>query len=304
MSLLINANKFLKTIVAVIFALVFVFNVYAVENGTLTQTNASLKVYYADIIIDVEENGIVDITGTTNYPKFQNVANSQDFTSKDGKMWTLEVNSDEKFETFIFEANLPENANINYIKTTPTFRISNEDGKIKIIGTGENKPFTLIVQYEIEFRQLSFFKQNFELLLFIILIVLVILTIIATYIITTRVVLDKKIAEELGKIEHMQKGGTNDNGNITMMSKSKVEDAEEEVKTEEKKPPYDYNILPQRQKDIIDILREKGKITQKELETIMEIPKSSVSRNVRTLEIKGIVKKESVGQTNYLSVIE
>ncbi len=36
---------------------------------------------------------------------------------------------------------MPEYTQINYIKTTPTFRISNRKNKIKIIGTGEEKPF-------------------------------------------------------------------------------------------------------------------------------------------------------------------
>ena len=52
------------------------------------------------------------------------------------------------------------------------------------------------------------------------------------------------------------------------------------------------------------ILKKEGKITQKELEEKMQIPKSSISRNVKTLQVKSILKKESVGQTNYLSLEE
>ena len=75
-------------------------------------------------------------------------------------------------------------------------------------------------------------------------------------------------------------------------------------KKEEKaiRKEIDLAILPERQKEIINILKIKNKITQKELEEIMKIPKASISRNVKTLQVKGILKKEQVGNTNYISL--
>lgn len=64
--------------------------------------------------------------------------------------------------------------------------------------------------------------------------------------------------------------------------------------------PIDISHLPERQQEIINILRDKKKVTQKQLEELMNIPKSSVSRNVQALFIKGIVEKQNVGQSNYV----
>ncbi len=63
----------------------------------------------------------------------------------------------------------------------------------------------------------------------------------------------------------------------------------------------EYEHLNERQKEILSIL-QLGKITQKKLEETMQIPKASISRNVKTLCIKGYIQKEQVGNTNYLSI--
>ena len=231
--------------------------------------NLMFSQYYADIIINLEDNGAVSIEGKTNYDKFILAKNSQKYTSKEGEYWILNISTKEKFSNFIYELKLPANAEINYMKTTPNFRIENEDNKITIIGTGEDKPFTLIVQYKITITE-DFLKNNlinYGLIGIIILLGAVI-----------SLIVKKSRTKNLKEKE------------LKINDKIEIEDK------------VDLTILPQRQQDIISILKSRGKITQKELEKQMEIPKSSISRNIQTLVIKGIIKKEQVGVTNYISL--
>ena len=39
--------------------------------------------YYADVIINVHEDGKIDISGSSNHPLFAPVSNSEDFTVKE-----------------------------------------------------------------------------------------------------------------------------------------------------------------------------------------------------------------------------
>ena len=71
---------------------------------------------------------------------------------------------------------------------------------------------------------------------------------------------------------------------------------------EENKVNYDIKNLPERQQEVIKLVEKNKKMTQKQLEAAMSIPKSSVSRNVQALVIKGILKKEKAGQSNYITL--
>jgi len=72
------------------------------------------------------------------------------------------------------------------------------------------------------------------------------------------------------------------------------------VKGEMKKTLPEYiNGLPQRQREIVHLLKKAGgQLTQKQLEERMSIPKSSISRNVDGLSRKGIVERQSLGLSN------
>lgn len=220
--------------------------------------------YLADIEIEVFDDGSVSIDGTTNYEDFENVVRSQQYTSKQSEYWVLNISTEERFENYLFELTLPRYAQINYMKLTPNFRIEEENNQIKLIGTGENKPFTLIVQYKIDNKK-ALLSQNaliFGLSALFIILVLVILF--------------------FGY--RLIKNSDNKKNEVT---------PEEEFK-------IDISHLPERQQEIIKILKDKKKVTQKELEKVMGIPKSSVSRNVQALFIKGIVEKQNIGQSNYV----
>ncbi len=56
--------------------------------------------------------------------------------------------------------------------------------------------------------------------------------------------------------------------------------------------------LSERQKKIIELLGKKDGVTQKYIEEKLNLPKSSISRNISTLERKGIIKKITKGFSN------
>lgn len=104
--------------------------------------------YYADVEIEVDDSGLVTIEGKTNHDKL-NVQGSPEYTSKKAAYWVLNITTEEIFSDYIYELRLPKNAQVNYIKTAKLSRIDHSGKYINIIGTGEDKPFTLIVQYKI-----------------------------------------------------------------------------------------------------------------------------------------------------------
>lgn len=61
--------------------------------------------------------------------------------------------------------------------------------------------------------------------------------------------------------------------------------------------------LTHRQKQIMELLMAKSKpLTQTEIEEELKLPKSSVSRNIRTLEMKGLIEKEKTGMSNKICI--
>ncbi len=66
---------------------------------------------------------------------------------------------------------------------------------------------------------------------------------------------------------------------------------------------YNKDTLTERQKQIVDIIeKENRSLTQKQLEEKMNIPKSSLSRNIESLVQRGILAKETKGMTNSLYI--
>lgn len=223
--------------------------------------------YYADISINVNEDGGVSVNGKTDFSGLQNITNSQLYTYKNKEYWILNISFDDVFDYYLFELTLPQSSQINYIKTTPDIRFEDSNDRLKVIGVGENRKFNLVVQYKITNYVID--EQNSSVAIMII-IVLLITIMTWLYLLFKNNPLNKKemILPEEDPIN-----------NVVDIS----------------------DVLPERQKDILKILRDNnGKISQKELENKMEIPKSSISRNVKTLESKGLISKERIGQINYI----
>ena len=68
-----------------------------------------------------------------------------------------------------------------------------------------------------------------------------------------------------------------------------------------KKIKNNRDHFPKRQQDILEILdKNNGKISQDDLNKIMLIPKSSISRNIHSLEQKSIIKIERFGHRKWI----
>lgn len=230
---------------------------------------------FAQIEIFVDDTGAVSIEGITNLDELNNIKQSQIFTSKTQEFWILNISTKQELDSFVFNLYMPQYSKVNYIKTTPNLKIEEENDRIKFIGIGENKPLNILVQYKIQ-KPENIITTN---PLIYISLFIIIISILGIFILLFKLI--KKYNSPI-KIES-KPNKINNNENIKIIIPEN---------------------LPQRQKDIINILKDNKILTQKQLEEKMQIPKSSISRNVRTLEIKGYLIKEKSGQTNYLKLNE
>jgi uncharacterized membrane protein len=224
-------------------------------------TIVSAADYYADVSINVDKEGFVTIDGTTNHPTLL-VQNSQEYTSKKQAYWILNITTKEDFSDFVYSLDLPSGASINYIKSSGSFRIEGSLGKLSIKGFGQDKPFSVVVQYNIQKEPV------FSLLSFIVFIAIITLAgFIVSFIIT-----------KFSKINKI-------------MKKDVVEESE----------GFDLKGLSRRQKSIIEMLLKNNKpITQATLQKELKLPKASLSRNIQSLELKGFIEKEQAGMSNLI----
>ena len=225
-----------KYLLILILLLVVVGSVYAQD-------------YYADVIINIDNEGLTTIHGETNHPSL-NIDNSPELTSKEGKHWLFNITVNDVFSNFIYELKLPKNAVINYMKLPDLARLESSSSGITIIGTGENQKISIIVQYQIKKYNSNSYWWTY--LLF------VILVIAGIHFFLTRK--KKKVKSKLP-------------------------------------------VMTPRQKQIYIILsKNKKSMTQKQIQDIIKLPKSSISRNIETMVKKDILKKEKMGMSNSISI--
>lgn len=257
--------------------LILLFLAFFCFNIVFSQT------YYADIKINVDNTGLVKIDGTSNYDLFNNIS-TQEYTSKNGESWILNISVNETFSDYIYELSLPENSVINYIKTTPNVRFDTQGSKFLIIGIDSNNNFELIVQYQVKSTNGNSLDDNSNeyifLFLYVTIFILIFLIFYLIYFFKTR--------------KNSNNYSDNDSDNHT-------KDNTKNDINEDKSDKIDYSYLPERQKQILDILDKKSSISQKELEKLLDIPKSSVSRNINSLYVRNLINKKSIGNTNILS---
>ena len=232
--------------------------------------------HYADLDIYVDNSGKTTILGLTDYEGLI-VSDSHKYTSKNGEMWIFNLSINEVFSEFIYNLNLPTGAQTNYIKTTPEFRITQGDNNnLKIVGLGENRELNILVQYsfvDLEESKFSFFGYFFSYIILGLIIFIIIIFVILKKIRKSKIVLE-----------------------IT----SDVEELEEKI------VGCDYSKLNlnQRQLEIIKIIKKYGEISQKNLEEEMNIPKSSISRNLQSMSAKNIIMIKKNGITNIVSLLK
>ena len=208
----------------------------------------SAENYYADVVFNVQDNGNVLISGITNHPALE-IPETQELTSKQGKYWKINISINETFTNFIYEIQLPKNSVVNYMKLSDFARIEDSPDGLKIIGTGQNQEFEVIIQYYIN----SKIKSNYFTYTTILIII------IGIYLFYS-----KKLRKK------------------------------EKIKIPE---------LTDRQKLIFNLVKNSKKpLTQKNIEDKLGLPKSSVSRNIKSLERKELITKEQRGMSNIIKL--
>ena len=190
------------------------------------------------------------------------IDNTEIYTSKKQSYWLLNITKDDIFSDFLYDLTLPEGSSINYIKSSGFIGIEENKGSLFVRGFGENETLSLLIQYQITKITEN---QIFKLdYIFISMIGLILfLIIILAYII---------INEKL-KIEKTKSNDDNFKG------------------------------LNLRQKEIMNLLINKNTpLTQTEIQRELNIPKAAVSRNIRGLELKGLIEKEQIGMSNLIRI--
>ena len=216
--------------------------------------------YYADIDIRVDDSGVVSINGITNHPDLL-VENSELYTFKKQSYWLLNITKNEVFSDYVYTLTLPQGSTINYIRSSGFRGITEESGSLIITGSGGNESLSIVVQYQINNRSLDY---NVLLILGMLILILIILLVFTIYQ-SKR----KKLVSSKGKLDQ----GIG----------------------------YNFRGLTDRQKQIMELLIETNRpLTQVEIEKELNIPKAAVSRNVHSLEIKGLIEIERIGMSNLI----
>jgi predicted DNA-binding transcriptional regulator len=222
--------------------------------------------YYADLEIEVDNSGFVTINGVTNQPDLL-AESTEIYTSKKQSFWLLNITKNEVFSDFVFTLTLPKNSEINYVESSGSVIIGEELGSLVVKGFGENESLLLLVQYKTEktIEEEGIFGFDFfTIMLFVFIIVLIILFFIV----------------------------------LLFMDKQKKLTTVEKIEGDQ-----DINLrgLNDRQKNIVKLLTvSKRALTQTEIQHELDIPKAAVSRNIRGLELKGLIEKEQIGMSNLI----
>jgi len=217
--------------------------------------------YYADIQIAVDESGIVDIEGATDHPDLL-VQNSNLYTYKKQSYWLLTINKNDIFEDYFYSITLPKGSVINDINASGFRGIENENGQLIISGAGENEQLSIIVQYQINQTSELYSFSDYMILLFLIISIIVLTTLL-----------------------------------LYFLNKNKKDASEPKVSKSE----YSFKGLTERQKEIAKLLIDANRpLTQTDIQKELDMPKAAVSRNVHSMEIKGIIEIEQTGMSNLI----
>ena len=223
-----------------------------------------------DFIITLHKDGKIDVIKNNDY-----MFSTYNFTSKKAEYWLLNVSLKTEMDDYTFRLILPELININYIKTDRKFQIVQNKDNLELTGLGKSNNFDIAMQYKIEEDiNISNSKQDKYKIFAIIFLFIFLATILILISVSHKYERNRKT------VPIMQKDGNNNE--ITLRC--------------------DTKYLTPRQNQIYNILTKESRITQKELEKRIKIPKSSLSRNIKTLEVKGLIEKKRIGITNYIII--
>jgi uncharacterized membrane protein len=216
--------------------------------------------YYADTSINLDETGLAVIIGQSNHPLLSS-QETQALTSKKGSYWLFNLTTKESFSDYFVSIDFPKDVEINYIKAKGTFRIT-QDQNLKLIVSGSKEPVEIIVQYTNKAQ-----KADYSIYIDAAILLLCIFLFVFMY---------KKI-------------------------RNKTKKPKEENKADEEKIRLIRHTLTDVQKQILDILIEsKEPISQKQIYHRLKLPKSTLSRNLETMQRKNIITKQSRGMVNVI----
>lgn len=220
---------------------------------------------YADVSMRVDDTGTAYITGASNFAGF-GASNSEYFTSKRGPYWLLNISTNETFSDYYISIEFPKGTEINYMKAKGSFRIT-EGPALTLIASGQDEP----VQIEVQYRISQEAGTNY---IYPAILISLGLAALASYL-----YFRKKTTKKHGPAAESQ--GKNSRTGIDII----------------------YHTLTDNQKKIINILIEaKAPITQKQVQHRANLPKATLSRNIDLLCMKKIIRKESRGMTNMISI--
>jgi uncharacterized membrane protein len=221
--------------------------------------------YYADLRIAVDVSGFVTIQGQTDYPGLL-AENTEVYTSKQQSMWLLNITKPEVFSAFVYSLTLPQGAVIRYVRSSGSVQIQDTAGVMVVHGAGENTSLSIVLQYQLQ-KQGSVLLDN--------LVYLVLLTLI--------VIVGVLLVVEYRKEKKPRQASSQPPTNTA--------------------PVIEWKGLNARQQEIMRLLTERTvPLTQTDIQRELQIPKASVSRNLRGLERKGLIEKEQIGMSNLIRV--
>lgn len=224
------------------------------------------ETFYADIQGTLDESGTLALSGITNHPVLA-VESTQRFTSKQGTLWLLNISPEGIFSDYIWTITLPQRSQITYIKTDAQIRISSEQDRTVIRGTGTDEPMDIVIQYTTNAQPEI---ADVASIISIGVLILAILTGIVLW----------------------YARGYPRRRNAPAMHEQDTKD-----------PWYDTSLLPARQRAIVAMIEKGGgKIAQSKLDNELDMPKSSLSRNVASLVRRGILARHRLGMTNVLAI--
>lgn len=224
--------------------------------------------YYADVELDIRENGELVMSGLTNHPSLEGF--TQEFTSKKGSLWTLDISLNESFEDYVFAVHLPDGASLTYVKGK-NINIATSDNHVVVKGFASNAPFSIFAQYKLSsVSNLNFSARNVGLGLA----GLILFIFVGWLLVKNKAVKSTRLNQEVESRHKLEKH----------FDDSRLDD------------------LSERQLAIMKLLK-KGSLTQKSIEKTLNLPKSSISRNIESLRRRGLIKKEHKGLVNRISLI-
>jgi uncharacterized membrane protein len=222
--------------------------------------------FYADLEITVDNAGFVSIEGETNYEGLI-VENSEKYTSKTQSIWTLNITKNETFSDFVFSIILPEHSKVSSIYSSGSTLIGEESGNLVINGYGSNKSLSIAIEYQTDkiFDTAGLLGVDILSSVLIVFIIVLVICFILVFLLFDN---KKKpfYSPKKENIHQLELRGLND-----------------------------------RQKKIITLLKESNiALTQTDIQRELDMPKASVSRNIRRLELKGLIEKEQIGMSNLI----